>query len=62
MGHVTVRSAIKTATADGLNALAPKPKCRRVGSQRRLTPERALHIQRQICKSRPEQLKLEFAL
>ena len=62
MGHVTVRSAIKAATADGLTALAPKPTGRRVGSQRRLTAEQELHIQRQICKSRPEQLKLEFAL
>ena len=62
MGHVTVRAAIKAATADGLTALAPKPTGRRVGSQRRLTAEQELHIQRQICKSRPEQLKLEFAL
>ena len=62
MGHVTVRAAIKAATADGLTALAPKPTGRRVGTQRRLTAEQELHIQRQICKSRPEQLKLEFAL
>ncbi len=62
MGHVTVRAAIKAAATDGIKALAPKPTGRPVGSQRRLTPEQELHIQRQICKSRPEQLKLQFAL
>lgn len=62
MGHVTVRAAIKAAAKDGIKALAPKPTGRPVGSMRRLTPEQELHIQRQICKSRPEQLKLEFAL
>lgn len=34
----------------------------RAGEQRRLTPEQELHIQRQICKHRPEQLKPTFAL
>jgi transposase len=62
MGHVTVRGAIKAAATDGLKALAPKPTGRPVGSQRRLTSMQELHIQRLICKHRPEQLKLEFAL
>ena len=62
MGHVTVRAAIKTAAKVGAKALTPKPTGRPMGSQRRLSPEQELHIQRQICKSRPEQLKLEFAL
>jgi transposase len=62
MGHVTVRGAIKAAATDGLRALAPKPTGRPVGSQRRLTSMQELHIQRLICKHRPEQLKLEFAL
>ena len=58
----TVRSAIKATQAGGIQALAPKPTGRAVGEQRRLTPEQELHIQRQICKHRPEQLKLTFAL
>lgn len=62
MGHVSVRAAIKAAAAGGIKALAPKPTGRPVGSCRTLSPEQELHIQRQICKSRPEQLKLEFAL
>ena len=62
MGYVTVRGAIKAAATDGLKALAPKPTGRPVGSQRRLTSMQELHIQRLICKHRPEQLKLEFAL
>ena len=62
MGHVTVRAAIKAAAHGGVKALAPKRTGRPVGSQRRLTPEQELHVQRQICKHRPEQLKLEFAL
>lgn len=62
MGHVTVRAAIKASDQGGSKALAPKPTGRPVGSQRRLSPEQELHIQRQICKHRPEQLKLEFAL
>ena len=62
MGHVTVRAAIKAFNAGGAQALAPKVTGRPVGSCRRLTPEQELHIQRLICKSRPEQLKLAFAL
>ena len=62
MGHVTVRAAIKAADQGGATALAPKPTGRPVGSQRRLSPQQELHVQRQICKHRPEQLKLEFAL
>lgn len=62
MGHVTVRAAIKAAASGGVKALSPKPTDRPVGSQRRLTAEQELHIQRHICKNRPEQLKLEFAL
>jgi transposase len=62
MGHVTVRAAIKAEAQGGAKALTPKPTGRPMGSQRRLTPEQELHIQRQICKGRPEQHKLEFAL
>ena len=58
----TVRNAVKAAQAGGLQALAPKPTGRAPGEQRRLSAEQELHIQRLICKNRPEQLKLTFAL
>lgn len=58
----TVRSAVKAVQAGGIKALKPKPTGRAVGQKRKLTPEQELHIQRLICKNRPEQLKLSFAL
>ena len=62
MAQATIRSAVRVAEQDGVKALAPKPTGRAVGQQRRLTSEQELHIQRLICKHRPEQLKLTFAL
>jgi transposase len=62
MSENTARSAVKLAQADGLKALAPKPTGRAMGGKRRLSAEQELHIQRQICKHRPEQLQLSFAL
>lgn len=62
MGEITVRKVIKAVDTLGTAALAPKRRGRPQGSKRTLTAEQELHIQRQICKSRPEQLKLEFAL
>ena len=58
----TVRSAVKLAQDKGIKALSPKPTGRGLGQQRRLSADQELHIQRQICKNRPEQLKMEFAL
>lgn len=58
----TIRSALRVVEQGGVKALAPKPTGRSVGEQRRLTSEQELHIQRLICKNRPEQLKLSFAL
>ena len=58
----TVRNAVKAAQEGGVQALAPKPTGRAPGEQRRLSAEQELHIQRLICKNRPEQLKLTFAL
>jgi transposase len=58
----TARSAVRLADASGLKALAPKPTGRSVGQKRTLEPEQELHIQRLICKNRPEQLKMDFAL
>jgi transposase len=62
MAQGTVRSAIEVAKEDGFKALAPKPTGRAVGQKRRLAAEQELHIQRLICKNRPEQLRLTFAL
>ncbi len=62
MSENTVRSAVKLAQAEGIKALAPRPTGRSPGDKRRLTAQQELHIQRQICKHRPEQLQLEFAL
>ncbi len=62
MAQGTVRSAIKVANQGGLKALAPKPTGRSLGHKRRLKAEQELHIQRLICRHRPEQLKLTFAL
>ena len=62
MSENTVRSAVKLAQAEGIKALAPRPTGRSPGDKRRLTAQQELHIQRQICKHRPEQLQLAFAL
>lgn len=62
MAQGTVRSAIKVVNKDGFKALAPKPTGRSVGQKRSLSAEQELHIQRLICKNRPEQLRLGFAL
>jgi len=58
----TVRNAIKTAEEQGLQALKPKATGRAIGQHRRLSAEQEMHIQRLICKNRPEQLKLSFSL
>jgi transposase len=62
MSENTVRHAVQVAQSEGLQALAPKPTGRSVGQKRRLSAPQELHIQRLICQSRPEQLKLSFAL
>lgn len=62
MSQNTVRSAVRAADVGGVKALAPKPTGRSVGQKRTLSSEQELHIQRQICKNRPEQLKMDFAL
>jgi transposase len=62
MAENTVRNAIKTANAHGFKGLTPKATGRKEGEKRQLSPGQELHIQRQICKNRPEQLKMDFAL
>jgi hypothetical protein len=46
----------------GMRVLAPTPRGRRDGEDRTLSAEQEVLIQRLICKKRPEQLKMEFAL
>jgi transposase len=62
MGHVTARAAVKKATEQGVSALKPKPRGRKLGDKRQLSAAQELSIQKQICEHRPEQLKLTFAL
>jgi transposase len=58
----TARAAVRVADAQGIKALAPKRNGRSLGEKRRLDATQELHIQRLICKNRPEQLKMDFAL
>ena len=62
MSHVTVRHWVKVAEEHGLSALKPKTRGRSHGEARRLSAEQETRIQKLICESRPEQLKLSFAL
>jgi transposase len=62
MSHVTVRHWVKVASEQGMAALKPLPRGRKVGDKRQLTSAQELSIQKQICENRPEQLKLTFAL
>ena len=62
MSHVTVRYWIKVAKEQGVAALKPKARGRKLGDQRQLSEDQERAIQKQICEHRPEQLKLTFAL
>jgi transposase len=57
-----VRAAIDLYEAGGVAALKPKPRGKKSGEGRSLTPEQEAHIQKLIVEKRPEQLKMEFAL
>jgi transposase len=57
-----VRAAIDLYDTGGMAALKPKPRGRRSGEGRSLTPEQEAHIRKLIADQRPEQLKLDFAL
>ena len=48
--------------ASGLTSLAPRTRGRRRGEDRALSLEQEQAIQRTICDTRPEQLKMDFAL
>ena len=62
MSHVTARHWVKVAGEHGLAALKPKARGRSYGEARRLSLEQEKVLQKLICESRPEQLKLDFAL
>ena len=57
-----VRAAIDLYEAGGMAALKPKPRGKKSGEGRILTPDQEAHIQKLIVEKRPEQLKMEFAL
>lgn len=57
-----VRTAIDLYEAGGMAALKPKPRGKKGGEGRSLTPEQEAHIRKLIADQRPEQLKMDFAL
>lgn len=57
-----VRAAIDLYEAGGMSALKPKPRGRKSGEGRVLTPEQEARIRKLIVDQRPEQLKMDFAL
>ncbi|MFZ1916741.1 MAG: IS630 family transposase [Terriglobales bacterium] len=57
-----VRTAIDLYEADGMAALKPKERGKKVGEGRSLTPDQEALIRKLICDRRPEQLKMDFAL
>ena len=58
----TVMSAHRAYVAGGWAAVNIKPRGRKQGEDRQLTPEQVTEIRRLICDKTPDQLKLEFAL
>jgi hypothetical protein len=57
-----VRAAIDLYEAGGMAALKPKPRGKKGGEGRSLTPDQEAHIRKLIVDQRPEQLKMDFAL
>src|SRR3712207_2410283 len=57
-----VRKAIDGYAAEGAASLKPKERGRSPGDGRSLSPEQEAQIRRLICETRPEQLKIDFAL
>jgi transposase len=57
-----VRTAIDLYEAGGMAALKPKPRGKKGGEGRSLTPEQEARIRKLIAEQRPEQLKMDFAL
>jgi transposase len=58
----TVMSAHRAYVAGGWTAVNVKPRGRKRGEGRQLTPEQEAQIRRLICDKTPDQLKLGFAL
>jgi len=57
-----IRNAIKLYNKGGMASLQPKKAGRKVGTGAYLNAEQEKEIRKAICKDRPEQLKLDFAL
>jgi transposase len=62
LSYPAVHSAIDLFEAGGWAALKPKPRGRKQGDGRKLTPEQEAALRKMICDKRPEQLKMDFAL
>ncbi len=58
----TVMSAHRAYLAGGWSAVNVKPRGRKRGEGRQLTPEQEAEIRRLICNKTPDQLKMGFAL
>jgi len=58
----TVMSAHRAYLSGGWAAVNVKPRGRKPGEGRQLTPEQETEIRRLICDKTPDQLKMEFAL
>jgi len=58
----TVMSAHRAYLSGGWAAVNVKPRGRKPGEGRQLTPEQEAEIRRLICDKTPDQLKMEFAL
>ncbi len=62
LSYPAVRSTINRFEAGGLAGLTPKPRGKKQGEGRSLTPAQEDKIRKLICDKRPEQLKMDFAL
>jgi len=62
VAYQTVNRWWQTYLSQGMSALKPKLRGRRVGANRTLTIEQEKEIQSIICDKNPEQMKLKFAL
>jgi len=60
--QTTVARIWKKFQVGGIEAIKMRPKGRRVGEKRRLTPEQETRLQRLMVDKTPEQLKFKFAL
>ncbi len=62
LSYPAVRAAIDRFEAQGLAALKPATRGKKLGTGRSLSVEQEQALRALICEKRPEQLKMEFAL